>query len=324
MEYTSPSTVPRLPLGRYRARFRAETPVRMSDFPGSAWRGALGHALKRAVCVTRLPQCRECTLYRSCAYPYFYDTPPPTGTTKMRRYETAPHPFILEPDEAGEEDYTLDFTLVGLANRHLALFIHALAKAAEGPKGVAGNRLRLIAVEQETTPGREDWRPIHRPGESLDALPVTSQETPHVPPACRIQLLTPLRVKRDGRHVGPDEFRFADLFGHLLRRVSMLTAFHTDTPLETDFRALMDAARRLEATSILRWQDKTRYSARQKAVMQLGGVVGHIDLAETDLGPFWPYLWLGQWVHAGSGATMGLGRYRIEPASLQAHAASRV
>ncbi|MCU0841233.1 MAG: CRISPR system precrRNA processing endoribonuclease RAMP protein Cas6 [Thiobacillaceae bacterium] len=294
----------------------------MSDFPGSAWRGALGHALKRVVCMTRLPQCRECALYHSCAYPYFYDTPPPTGATKMRRYETAPHPFILEPDEDEGEDYTLGFTLVGLANRHLALFIHALAKAAEGPKGVTGNRLRLVAVEQEAAPGSDDWRLIHRPGESLEALPAAWQEAPDAPPACRIRLLTPLRVKRDGRHVGPDEFRFADLFGHLLRRVSMLTAFHTDTPLETDFRALMELARGIEAPCELTWQDKTRYSKRQKAAMQLGGVVGHIDLAGTDLGPLWPYLWLGQWLHAGSGATMGLGRYRIEPASLRAHPAS--
>lgn len=313
----------RLNIGRYRARFSAASPIRLSDFPGSAWRGALGHALKRTVCMTRLPQCRECALYQSCAYPYFYDTPPPPGAGKMRRYETAPHPFILEPGEAGAETYTLGFTLVGQANRHLALFIHALARAAEGPQGVAGNQLRLVAVEQEDAPlGSDLWQTIHRPGEALEALPAAWPEPPDAPPACRIALLTPLRVKRDGRHVGPDDFRFADLFGHLLRRVSMLTAFHTDTPLETDFRALMDSARQVEAVSTLTWQDRTRYSHRQKAAMQLGGVVGQIDLAGTDLGPFWPYLWLGQWLHAGSGATMGLGHYRIEAASLRAHPAS--
>ena len=323
-EHTLPSTLPCLTVGRYRARFRAKAPVRLSAFPGSAWRGALGHALKRAVCMTRLPQCRKCPLYHSCAYPYFYDTPPPPGTAKMRRYETAPHPFILEPGEGGGEDYTLGFTLVGLANRHLALFIHALAKAAEGPKGVAGNQLIIIAVEQEVAPGSDDWRLIYRPGASLEPLPPVWHKAPDAPPACRLKLLTPLRVKREGRHVGPDEFRFADLFGNLLRRVSMLTAFHTDTPLETDFRALMELARAIEAPCELNWQDKTRYSNRQKTFMKMGGVLGQIDLAGIDLTPFWPYLWLGQWIHAGSGATMGLGQYRIELASLQAHPASHV
>ncbi|MCS6786691.1 MAG: CRISPR system precrRNA processing endoribonuclease RAMP protein Cas6 [Thiobacillaceae bacterium] len=310
----------RLPVGRYRARFEAERPVRMSEFPGSAWRGALGHALKRTVCMTRLPRCRECALYHSCAFPYFYDTPPLPGSIKMRRYQTAPHPYVLLPGEDGATDYALDFTLIGQANRHLALIIHALAKAAQGRKGVAGNILQLRAVEQETAPlGSNTWQPIYRPGTSLEALPLARPEIPPAPTSCRIRLLTPMRVKREGRRVGPVEFRFADLFGHLLRRVSMLTAFHTDTPLETDFRGLMAQARQVTARSELAWEEKPRYSNSQKAAMKLGGVVGSIHLVGVDLAPFWPYLWLGQFIHAGSGATMGLGRYEIEAASLQAH-----
>jgi hypothetical protein len=117
--------------------------------------------------------------------------------------------------------------------------------------------------------------------------------------------------------VGPDDFRFADLFGALLRRISMLTAFHTDTPLETDFRALVQAARDMAAICRITWQDLPRYSYRQQSGMQLGGVRGCIELKEADITPFWPYLWLGRFVHAGSGATMGLGRYEIHTASLQ-------
>lgn len=316
-------TEPRLAIGRYRARFEADQPVRMSEFPGSAWRGALGHAMKRTVCMTRLPRCRECALYHSCAFPYFYDTPPPPAATKMRRYETAPHPFVLRPGEDGETEYVLDFTLIGQANRQLALFIHALTRAAEGRKGVAGNYLRLLVVEQEAAPlGSGAWHLIHRPGEALQALPPAQPEAPPVPAACHVSILSPLRVKRNGRHVGPGDFRFADLFGHLLRRVSMLTAFHTDTPLETDFRGLMALARQVEAHTELVWEDKPRYSRIQQAAMKLGGVVGSMDLSGVDLTPFWPYLWLGQWLHAGSGATMGLGCYRIEAASLQAHPVS--
>jgi hypothetical protein len=309
---------PGLHLGRYRAHFIADAPIRMGDFPGSAWRGALGHALKRSVCVTRLPQCRDCTLYHACLYPYFYDTPPPPSAQKMRRYETAPHPFILEPGQSQGDGGNLGFTLVGYANRHLALFIHALGMAAKGPKGVAGNHMRLAAVEQETLPGSGEWRIVYSPGSALEPLPTACPALPAVPAACRIRLLTPLRVKREGRHVGPGDFRFADLFGVLLRRVSMLSAFHTDTPLETDFRGLMQKARAIEVACTLAWEEMTRYSSRQKAVMKLGGVIGAIHIHAQDLAPFWPYLWLGQWTHAGSGATMGLGQYRIEPASLPA------
>ncbi|TSE34655.1 CRISPR-associated endoribonuclease Cas6 [Tepidimonas charontis] len=290
----------------------------MGEFPGSAWRGALGHALKRTACVTRLPQCRPCALYQSCVYPYFYDTPPPPTAQKMRRYETTPHPFILEPGTAGGCSYQLGFKLIGVANRQLAVFIHALSQAAQGPKGVAGNRLQLEAVEQETYPGSGHWRCIYRPQEALQALPQVVPLTPEAPGDLRIELLTPLRVKRDGRHVGPREFRFADLFGTLLRRISMLSFFHTDTPLETDFKGLMAQARAIEAVTALNWEDKLRYSSRQQVAMKLGGVIGHIEIRGQDLRPFWRYLWLGQWLHVGSGATMGLGQYRVEGASLPA------
>lgn len=137
-----------------------------------------------------------------------------------------------------------------------------------------------------------------------------------LPPRARIVIETPLRLKRANRLVTPEHFGFADLFGNLLRRISMLTYFHTDTPLETDFRGLVDRAREVATVQAdLQWHDATRYSSRQDATMQMGGVLGVLDIAADDLEPYWPYLWLGQWTHAGRFTTMGLGRYRIEDAA---------
>lgn len=312
--------IPVLPVARYRARFAAQGAVRFSEFPGNAWRGALGHALRRAVCVTRQPVCRDCLLYRSCLYPYFWETPPHVGAEKMRKYETAPHPFVLACDEA--EPLRLDFTLLGQASRHLPVFIHALTQAAAGPRGVAGNVLDLLAVEQAADPAADVWQGIFAPGEPLAALPVQAPALPLAPAACALNILTPLRVKREGRHVGPRDFAFADLFGNLLRRISMLTYFHTETPLETDFRALKEAARQVTAKAELEWLELSRYSKRQQAAMQLGGVVGRLVVEAADLTPFWPYLWLGQFTHAGSGATMGLGRYQLSASLREADGAS--
>ncbi len=50
----------------------------------------------------------------------------------------------------------------------------------------------------------------------------------------RLVLETPLRHKRDAGIVGIDDFSFAALFANLLRRISMLTYFHTDIPLEVE------------------------------------------------------------------------------------------
>lgn len=304
------TTTPVLPLGRFRATFFSPTTPHFSDFPGNAWRGALGHALRRSVCVTRQPECRDCLLYRSCLYPYFWDTPPHVGAEKMRKYENAPHPFVLETDEAAP--LQLDFILIGQAHRHLPVFIHALTQAAAGPRGISGNVLELVAVAQAATLEGDDWRGIYSPDQPLAPLPVRAPALPPVPAACVIELLTPLRVKREGRHVGPRDFTFADLFGNLLRRISMLTYFHTETPLETDFRGLKAAARQVTARAELHWLEHSRYSKRQQEAMQMGGVVGRLILEGADLAPFWPYLWLGQFTHAGNGATMGLGRLRVD------------
>ncbi len=97
----------------------------------------------------------------------------------------------------------------------------------------------------------------------------------------------------------------------------MLSYFHTDTPLETDFAALTRAASGvgIHATK-LRWDDWARYSSRQEKKIQMGGLVGSFELDGADLSPFWPYLWLGQWTHAAKGAVMGLGRYQIKAANL--------
>lgn len=127
-----------------------------------------------------------------------------------------------------------------------------------------------------------------------------------------MQVATPLRLTGDGKLVTPATFRFYHWFSSVLRRISLLTAFHSDTPLEIDFAGLTHAAWDVSLTEIrLRWQEWTRFSGRQQKAIQMGGMVGTFELSNANLSPFWPYLWLGQWTHTGKGAVMGLGQYRL-------------
>lgn len=303
---------PLLPIGRYRLHFVADNPICLAEFPGSAWRGALGHSLRQAACVTRQDNCSNCLLYRSCAYAWIFETPPPTSSAKMRLYSQAPHPFVLEAPETEESTtYTLGLTLIGNANQQLGLMIHALQQAAGSRRGVGHNQMELTLVEQESTLESGDWVAIYENGSRLDPKPIAVCEPPAVPQQLKIELLTALRIKRDATLVRPENFRFADLFSILLRRVSMLTYFHTHTSLETDFAGLVALSHDITANATLHWQDQARYSSRQQAEMKLGGLLGTISINNADLSPFWPYLWLGQWIHAGSAATMGLGQYRL-------------
>lgn len=310
--------LPVLPIGRYGLEFQALDPIRLPDYAGSAWRGIFGRALKRLVCVTREPVCAECVLYRFCVYPYIFETPPDPTVGKLRKYTAAPHPFVLLPDMASRGMISpgallrLEVTLFGHGNRYLPYIIHALDQAARHGIGRHNGRLALQRVDQVDAEGM-DWQEILVPGERLAPRPAATVPVPPCPARLTLVLETSLRLKAEGRNLTPEGFRFGVLFSSLLRRISLLTAFHTDTPLVTDFAGLTRAARAIEVESMqLRWHDWTRYSARQDSLMQMGGLLGQVTLNGKDVAPFWPYLWLGQWTHAGKGTSMGLGRYRIE------------
>lgn len=307
---------PQLPLARFRLNFAYQPPLSLPAYAGSAWRGALGHALKRTVCVVRGTACPDCLLYRQCAYPYIFETPASPTESILRSYTAAPHPFVLTPGTTEHGQYALTLLLIGRAVTYLPYLIHALDQA--GHLGVGSRRqvFELLSVEQQLPASPDRWDMVYRPGEPLSPHPATPPPIAPPPPKVRIQLHTPLRVRRAERYVGPQHFQFADFFSPLLRRISLLTRFHTDTPLDTNFAGLTALARSVAVeTCNLHWHDWTRYSTRQDELLRMGGLVGQFEIPTTDTAPLWPYLWLGQWVHNGKGTVMGLGRYTLEPAT---------
>ncbi|WP_022947151.1 CRISPR system precrRNA processing endoribonuclease RAMP protein Cas6 [Methylohalobius crimeensis] len=311
-----------LPLAHYRFHCRALTPLSFPRYAGSTWRGAFGHALKKSVCVTRQPDCRDCLLWRSCAYSYIFETPPPENADILRKYPAAPHPFIIHPEatnsgryQAGEP-FSVDLTLIGHANARLPYLVHAWQKIGDLGIGGGKGRFELESVEQQATPNAE-WQEIHRRGNPLTALsPQTPPPTPAPNGQCVLTFHTPLRVRYRDRLMGVENFSFRGLLAALLRRLSLLCYFHGDTPLEIDFRTLIDQAKSVTPLRTeLRWFDWKRYSNRQKTEMHMGGLLGQVILEGQALAPFWPWLSAGQWLHVGKGTVMGLGKYQVEPLS---------
>lgn len=307
-----------LPVAVYEFEFKTEPPHGLPAYPGSAWRGALGWSLKRSVCVIRHTACPDCLLYRSCVYPYIFETPPPPDSAKMRKYTAAPHPFILgiDPTQQGEE-YRLGLILIGRAVRQFPYFIHALGEA--GHQGVGSRRqpFELVNVYQFDGARFMDRTLVYSPDQPLAPKEPTQPSIPPIPTQVTIEIQTPLRLKHDNHLITPASFQFGHFFSSLLRRLSLLSYFHGTQALEVDFAGFSAAARRIQLQNPrLRWYDWTRYSSRQETTLDMGGIIGQIELRGSDIAEFWPYLWLGQWTHAGKGATLGLGRYRLTLASL--------
>jgi hypothetical protein len=146
------------------------------------------------------------------------------------------------------------------------------------------------------------FRPI------VAAMPVI----PACPPWLRVNLVSPLRLTRDGAVFGPRRFPPGALVGNLVRRVSMLANFFGETPLETDFRRLKALWEGLVTHEpMLVPADQKRWSASQRQELDAGGIIGSFVLDMRGREELFPYLWLGQWIHAGKGTVMGMGAIRL-------------
>jgi len=307
---------PFLPVARYRFVFRAEKPLPRDGYLGSAWRGVFGRALRQLVCIARDKECSECMLYRSCVYPYVFETPVDESEAVLGRTQYAPHPFVLDaelrPVVIDPRVERIGMTLFGRANQYLAYLVQAMKNAGAQGLRSQGQPLELVDLEQEHGE-RRDWKRIYQPPGKIQPMPAAALVWPPAPPRVRISLLTPLRLRRREDLVTPEAFHFADLFSNLLRRVSLLMSYHAGRRLEVDFAGLVAASREVRwSDGELGWKEWTRYSGRQKTKMQMGGMVGWVEYEAARWPQFWPYLWVGQWTHAGKGTSMGLGRYELE------------
>jgi len=310
-----------LPLARYRLQCVADEDFQLPAYTGSAWRGLFGHALKAAVCVTGKPACEGCLLYRNCVYSYVFETPPPADAQMMRKYPSVPHPFVLTPAQGQATELTkgdalsVELMLVGQSNQHLPYLVHSFEQAGKRGLGSAQGHFSVQSVLQWQ--GDDQWLPVYAAGGSLNAQPPVHPACPPCPQGeVRLAFLTPLRMRLQNREVTAASFDFYALLSVLMRRVSMLQQFHTDQPLELDFKALSAQARTVGLLrNSLFWQDWTRYSSRQKTPVKMGGLMGEVVLDGKALQAFWPLLWLGQYVHAGKGTSMGLGAYQLSQLS---------
>lgn len=309
-----------------RVRFDCEAieSLRLPPYPGSAWRGLLGHSLRRTVCVTRQPTCEGCLLIGTCSYSVFFESPP-TNPENADRYTALPHPFVLDVDVPTHRDINegdalrLGMTLVGPAIDLLPYLIQSMGRAGQRGLGARGGRfvLREVTAEAETGSGR--WKSVfeaesgkyHR----IAGIP-PKVEQPAPPGAIRIDLQTPLRIKRHGHFIGTADLLPADLVRHLLIRLASLAAFYGTSKAPFDWTESAPQAKDLQLTNKdLSWTDWTRYSSRQRTTMQMGGLVGTLTLDGPGIPALWPALWLGQWTHLGKGTSLGLGKYRVSGAA---------
>jgi CRISPR-associated endoribonuclease Cas6 len=299
---------------------RATTELHLPPYKGSTLRGAFGVVFKDTVCIMDHRDCDRCILRLKCAYPYIFDTPIPDGSTRMRKYQRAPHPFVIDPSLETQQLYkpneplSFGLTLIGKAVDYLPYFIYTFERLGKD-KGIGRGRGRF-EVERVTWVDAEGAERTIYSGEkkvltnSFRPLTIQDFSLSQNSELVTVSYLTPTRIAYNGQlHTVPE---FHVIIRNLLRRLSNLCYFHCGEELRLDFKAIIEQAKEIEMRDgDVRWHDWERYSARQDTRMKMGGFVGKVEYQGV-LAEFLPLLKLGERVHVGKGSGFGLGRYEIK------------
>ena len=299
-------------------------PIILPPYKGSTLRGGFGYAFKRVVCAIRDRECPDCLLKEKCVYSYVFETPPPSDTKIMRKYKSAPHPFIIEPPSERQRVYkqndeiNFGLTLIGRAIDYLPYFIYTFDEL--GKIGIGKGRAKY-ELQEVTSDGKTIYDKGTKTLKSFD--PSSLSLTVNNPTLAKggeggfystqltLNFLTPTRILYNN-HLTLD-LEFHILIRNLLRRLSLLYYFHCNgDSSEWDFKGIIEQSKEIKVKEKnLRWYDWERYSGRQETRIKMGGFVGNITFEGT-VEPFMPLIKAGEVLHVGKGTGLGLGKYKIE------------
>lgn len=304
------NTLKTLPISRYQLRFRVTKSISLPEYEGSALRGIFGRTLKKISCMTKLENCKTCSLYRTCPYTNIFETPPPQNH-HLQKFSQVPNGYIIEPlGEWGVKTYhpndmfCFDLVLFGKLISHLTLIAFAFKCALE--YNLAGGKGELIDILHY-----DEWE--NKVSILKNKIILEYNENISIdksfPQDLNLFFSTPLRIQENGNPLREDRITLPRLLISLAKRISLLSEFHSQ-PLHLNFEKLISQIEKIKDKKNLKWQDWTRYSTRQKQEMKLGGVIGEWRLENVPM-EWAKLLYIGQWLHCGKNTTFGLGKYKI-------------
>ena len=307
-----------LPIAVYRFHYQAQGHLSLPSQPGVLWHSVFGKALRETVCITKSQSCEQCLFLQQCDYTHLFVGTKPPASEIMRKYTTVPSPHVLRsiPNSPlvfhPEQEVTLEIVLMGNTFQRFPALVSALQRAGLHGLGRQRTVLKLIRVEQQQADGQ--FSTLLTQGEQQELLPASQQPTPVTPEQVRVSLLTPYKPsgKNGQQSMAVDHWLMA-----IIRRVDLLQYFTTGVKLEADFKRLkaltQQVGERVGDSPSLTWLRSERYSAQQRRSKPTDGFVGEFVVDLRGCEDLWAFMWLGQYLHVGKNASMGFGRYQLEP-----------
>ncbi len=295
-------------------RLREDMPL--PHFLGALLRGGFGTVFKREICIREDKDCNKCILRSKCPYLYVFETPIPKDTKIMRKYTSAPHPFVIEPPSFEEKTlpkngtFSFGLVLIGEAIDYLPYFIYTFIRL--GTKGFGRSRVKaqLISV-------KDGEREIYDP-KSKRLRDIKSTASLELKPdfeaigtyKVRLSFPTLLNIRKNGVVVRDLDF---DIFMRsLFRRLVLLEYFHDGGSGEYPFKRLLNWTKEVKILQKeLFYERITRFSTRQRQRIPIEGIRGEIVFSQIKAS-FIPYIKAAQDLHVGRNTSFGLGKVLVK------------
>ncbi len=315
-----------LSLHHFRFHLEPKAPLHMPAYnKGNVIRGGFGSAFRRIVCHANCREPETCELRSVCPYTAVFHPFVPEGSEKISKNRDIPRPFVIKPPLETKETYlpgerlSFDLVLVGKIKDYLPYFIVTFKELSQAGLGRNRSPVELVGVECLGRGGVV--LPVYTSADNLVRPPTEaiswadlcashgSNNGSATVTRVTLRFLTPTLLKADG--VQARRPVFGPLAKRLRDRINALAYFYCGAGLEIDFKAFGDHAEKIQTVSdSTGWVESSRYSRRREVTHDLSGFVGEVSF-EGDLGPFIPYLKLGEYVHVGKNAVFGNGWYQI-------------
>ncbi|MDX9882062.1 MAG: CRISPR system precrRNA processing endoribonuclease RAMP protein Cas6 [Prolixibacteraceae bacterium] len=300
---------------RLRVQFEALETIVLPEYKGSAFRGCIGESLRDEVCKYSGLDCQKCGERYSCPFSQLFNSFVEPAHPHHGKYPKCPHPYIIDPGNDRRtvlnpgDSFGFDITLVGNAEARLPLLLRVFELM--GGTGIGKGHARFRATGLLSMRPDTRYVPVLLFGQP-DRISLNGLPTPVIGNTVTLKLETPLRMKGKGRllHSPPAFGLFAE---RLAQRLGLLAHFHCGAPWLGEDARFSEGAETIHiCRADVQMADWRRYSGTQDTRMNFDGLTGSITYEGEGLNRWVPLLAMGVWLHAGSTATFGLGKYRID------------
>lgn len=273
---------------RYKFYLHFTDPIFFNVEPNFIFRSVIGKHLHDICCIRKKIFCKDCSLSESCGYAILFETPIKHDSFELKGRSSGTHPYVMtvhkpdgsvffldDTDNGDLKDFIIEVVAFELAIPSFSYFFTALYNA--GKEGLFKERRKYVITSIETK--IETYYPS---GDSIRISPFIEKwesdlEDRFEDHKLEIKFLTPFRYVENGSISEP--INGFHLINSANRRMRILTELygHNYVPFLYDKKFLTEPYIRVTERK-LTWKESSRFSAKQKSLMLLGGVVGNMQL----------------------------------------------